>query len=116
MFSISAVAKMLGVKITDENIRQLEAILPQIPDKAKELVIAVNNGLVYFKDRFTEQDAKLTAVDAKLSTLVESAVLKEALDRKRHEELLELLRQLTAPKIEPEEVLPEAIRNGRRKR
>lgn len=51
MVSINPILKMLGIKVSDQDIANLEALIPQIPSKATEIVIFVNNAVTNFHER-----------------------------------------------------------------
>ena len=49
--NLSFIMRALGIKITPEQCAQIEAIIPQIPAKIQEIVIAVNGSLRNFDER-----------------------------------------------------------------
>ncbi len=51
MVSISPILKMLGIKVSEQDIANVEALIPQIPAKASEIVIFVNNAVTNFHER-----------------------------------------------------------------
>jgi hypothetical protein len=53
--NLTAILRVLGVKITPEQIAQLEAIIPQIPARSKAIIEAVNQMI-------ERNDAKMDAI------------------------------------------------------
>jgi cystathionine beta-lyase family protein involved in aluminum resistance len=51
MVSLSPILKMLGIKVTEQDVANVEALIPQIPAKATEIVVFVNNAVTNFHQR-----------------------------------------------------------------
>jgi hypothetical protein len=56
--NLGSILRILGVKMTREQVKQLEEILPQIPAKAGEVVKAVNDSLRNFDERLRGIEAR----------------------------------------------------------
>lgn len=57
--NITSILKILGVKIPPDKLAQIEALLPQIPEKANQIVSSVNHAL-------RTSDQRLTAIEYEL--------------------------------------------------
>ena len=52
--NLTTILKMLGVKVSPEIVAQLQALIPQIPAKANELISANMAALKSFDERLTK--------------------------------------------------------------
>jgi hypothetical protein len=66
MTGLAMMVKAFGIKITDENLRMIEALIPQIPGKVNEFVTVFNAALEDNKKRMTEIEAKLERIEGTL--------------------------------------------------
>jgi hypothetical protein len=76
MFGVTTLLKSLGVNVTDEHIKQLEILLPQLPAKAQEVI------------KFNVE--KWQQMDARLAQLEHRATNAES----EHAELLEKMEEI----------------------
>lgn len=51
MVSINPILKMLGIKVSEQDIANIEQLIPQIPGKATEIVLFINNAVTNFHQR-----------------------------------------------------------------
>jgi hypothetical protein len=92
MTGVGMVLKALGVNVTEQHVRMIEALIPQIPGKINEFVVAFNAALQDNRDRLTriEEHEKTSA-----ELLVQVALSMSALDERlaRCERIIDELQQ-----------------------
>ncbi len=64
--NLGLLLKMLGVKVTPEQIAMIEAIIPQIPGRIQQAVTVINGSLQNFDQRLKAIEEALAAQNALL--------------------------------------------------
>lgn len=55
--NLGTVVKMLGIKVPPETVAQIEAIIPQLPARANQVIQVVNSSLQNFDERLRALEA-----------------------------------------------------------
>jgi len=71
MLNLSTIAKMLGVNISPEDIAKVEAIIPQIPGRAVEVINTVNAAVVNYHERMVTLEKAHQQMGEKLDRILE---------------------------------------------
>jgi hypothetical protein len=69
--NLGAILKMLGVKISPETLAQIEALIPQVPAKANELISANMAAIKNFDERLRTLEELAEQHRLALNTLIQ---------------------------------------------
>lgn len=69
MFSLKSLLNAIGVKISDENVKQLEDFLPKIPAKINEIINYNVRAVAHFDEQLKEQKRLMLELHDRLGKL-----------------------------------------------
>lgn len=69
MTGLGMILKSLGVKVTEENVHQIEHIIPQVPAKIQEVIAFLNERTSTFEARINSLEALTHAVRLQIEGL-----------------------------------------------
>jgi len=69
MTGLAMMLKAFGITITDQNLRMIEALIPQIPGKINEFVTAFNAALEDNKSRLTAIEQRQARIEEALGRI-----------------------------------------------
>lgn len=66
--NLKSILKMLGIKIPDETMRQIEVLIPQLPQKVNELIAMNSAAVKNFDERLARIEDQLVFIGKVLET------------------------------------------------
>lgn len=74
---LSALLKAFGVKANPEHIAQIEAIIPQVPAKAEQIIVAVNTAITGADERLSGLERRMDQLERGIALLVERELCRD---------------------------------------
>lgn len=68
---VQIMLKSLGISISDENIKMVETLVPQLPAKIQEAVTVINASLKNFDARLAVLESQTALINSKLDAIME---------------------------------------------
>jgi hypothetical protein len=67
--NMMTVAKAFGVTIPEENVRQLEQLIPLLPGKIREIVSVTNEAIQNFDQRLQTLESRTERIESKIDQI-----------------------------------------------